>query len=383
MTNGAKINTDKQGSVHILIAPLDWGLGHATRCIPIIKFLTSKGFPVVVAADGPIAGLLGREFPTVEILPLPGYGLVYSARGRWSNMLKIISQLPKILTSVKRENRWLDKLLKKKKIGLVISDCRFGLHHKDVRCVLLTHQLTIKSPVKWIERWFRKWNYRFIQQFDECWVPDQEGFPNLAGEISHPKVLPNVPVKYIGCLSRFHYKPQAQYTYDVLIILSGPEPQRSVLENIIRKELPLLSQHQKIVLVRGLPHDEEMFRIPGITVFDHLPADELESLMLKSKIVISRSGYTTVMDIAKLRKKSVLVPTPGQTEQEYLAKYLSQHKWCATLDQDDFSLEKALQLANDFSYNEMEQMDMELYQQQVMQTIDTLPDTIFAPKLAT
>ncbi|HEX6181341.1 MAG TPA: glycosyltransferase, partial [Chitinophagaceae bacterium] len=319
----------------------------------------------------------------VEILPLTGYGLVYSAGGRKTNMWKIISQLPKILISIKRERRWLETVLKQRRVDLVISDCRFGLHHKNVISVLLTHQLTIKSPFKWAERWFRKWNYHFIQQFDECWVPDQEGFPNLAGEISHPTVLPNVPVKYIGCLSRFHYKPQSQFAYDVLIILSGPEPQRTVLENILLKELSLLSQHHRIVLVRGLPHDEEIFRIPGITVFDHLPASELETLMLKSKIVISRSGYTTVMDIVKLRKKSVLVPTPGQTEQEYLAEYLSQHKWCATLDQDDFSLETALQLANDFLYNEMEELDMELYKQQVMQTIDTLPHPIFAPKLAT
>ncbi len=383
MTNGAKINTDLQGNAHILIAPLDWGLGHATRCIPIIKFLTSKGFPVVVAADGPIATLLSREFPTVEILSLPGYGLVYSAGGRKSNMVKIIFQLPKILISIKREHRWLDTVIKKRRIDLVISDCRFGLYHKNVITVLLTHQLTIKSPFKWVERWFRKWNYRFIQRFDECWVPDQEGFPNLAGEISHPNVLPNVPVKYIGCLSRFEYKPHVHHGYDVLIILSGPEPQRTVLENILRKELPLRQQHHSIALVRGLPHDEETFRIPGITVFDHLPANELETLILKSKLVISRSGYTTVMDMVKLHKKSVLVPTPGQPEQEYLAKYLSQHNWCATLQQHEFSLEKALQLAANFTYNEMQELNMDLYQQQIMQTIDTLPHPIFAPKLTT
>ena len=382
MTNGAKINTVLQGNVHILIAPLDWGLGHATRCIPIIKFLTSKGFPVAVAAEGPIAKLLAREFPTVEIVPLPGYGLVYSAGGRRSNMLKIISQLPKILISIKQERRWLDTVLQKRRVDLVISDCRFGLHHKNVISVLLTHQLTIKSPLKWVERWFRKWNYRFIQQFDECWVPDQEGFPNLAGDISHPRILPNVPVKYIGCLSRFQYKPHVQHAYDVLIMLSGPEPQRTVFENIIRKELTLL-KHHRVALVRGLPHDEETFRMPGITVFDHLPANELETLILKSKLIISRSGYTTVMDIVKLHKQSVLVPTPGQPEQEYLAEYLSENKWCATLQQHEFSLEKALQIAAAFPYNEMQELNMELYQQQILQTIDSLSHPIFAPKLST
>lgn len=230
----------------------------------------------------------------------------------------------------------------------------------------------------------RKWNYHFIDQFNECWVPDQQGFPNLAGDISHPDVLPKVPVRYIGCLSRFEQTiAAARMQYDVLILLSGPEPQRTVLENRMLKELSSLSSTHRIALVRGLPADEEIFRIPGITVYDHLPAAALQTLMQTTKLLISRSGYTTVMDIAKLKLKSVLVPTPGQPEQEYLAEYLSHNKWCAFMPQHAFSLTKALKLADDFSYAPMQDLDMDLYKQEISQVTDTLPHAIFAPKFAT
>ena len=387
MTNGDKINSQTPRSFHILIAPLDWGLGHATRCIPIINFLLTKGFHVAIAASGPPANLLRQEFPTAEILPIPNYRLRYSAGGSWRNAFKIFFQLPKILISIKRENQWLDTIIKTRQINILISDCRFGLHHKDVFCVLMTHQLAIQSPLKWVERWFKKWNYHFINRFNECWVPDQQGFPNLAGEISHPSVLPSIPARYIGCLSRFDSDAtDTKHEHDLAIILSGPEPQRSLLENKLIKELSTQHDFGSIVLVRGLPNDAGALQLPGVTVFNHLPATQLKDIIVNSKLVISRSGYTSVMDIIKLGKMSVLIPTPGQPEQEYLGKYLSQQQWCATMEQHNFSLAKAVRLASTFAYRHPGELNMELYKEQVMQTIDSInkqpvenSPAIFAP----
>lgn len=363
MTNGDKINTETPTKLQILIAPLDWGLGHATRCIPIIKMLIACEQVVVLAAEGKQADLLRQEFPNLELLPLSGYRLSYS---KFRNLTgwKIFFQIPKILISIKQERRWLDTLLQKKQIDLVISDCRFGLHNKKVRTIFITHQLTIKSPMaKWTEKILRKMNYNFINKFNECWVPDFQGKQNLAGELSHPPSLPETPVKYIGGLSRFntsvHHTENKQY--DVLVILSGPEPQRSIWEKKILNDLQQYSG--RAALVRGLPGQQANINVPNTDIYNHLTAEQLNSIVLRSQLVISRPGYTTVMDLVKLRKKSVMVPTPGQSEQEYLGEYLMQQQLCVCMHQRAFTIRDALKKASLFSYKDMNEFDMEQYRQ--------------------
>lgn len=363
MTNGDKINTRTPTNLHILIAPLDWGLGHATRCIPIIKLLIDHGHTVILAAEGKQADLLRQEFPNLELLPLSGYRLSYS-RFHILTGWKIFFQIPKILISIKRENRWLDTLLTKKRVDLVISDCRFGFYNKAVRTVFITHQLTIKSPIgRWTDNFLRKLNYNFINRFNECWVPDFEGTQNLAGELSHPPSLPQTPVKYIGGLSRFDTTMQHANAkqYDVLIILSGPEPQRSIWEKKLLNDLH--HYNGKAALVRGLPGEHSTLQVKNTDVFNHLSAEELCSIALRSQLIISRPGYTTVMDVVKLRRKCVLVPTPGQSEQEYLGEYLMKQQLCVCVEQRHFSLQDALEKASLFAYRAMSGFDMELYKE--------------------
>ncbi|HYE55617.1 MAG TPA: glycosyltransferase [Chitinophagaceae bacterium] len=256
-----------------------------------------------------------------------------------------------------------------RKIDIVIADCRFGLYNKEAFCVLMTHQLTIKSPFgKWMERLLRKWNYNFINKFNECWVPDFSGNKNLAGELSHPPVMPQSRTKYIGWLSRINAAGDVERkTYDVAVILSGPEPQRTLLENIVLKELSAYSG--KAALVRGLPGETGNISLPAVTIFNHLSSDELSRLMMSSALIISRSGYTTVMDLVKIRKKSILIPTPGQPEQEYLGRYLMQQKLCVCMKQDEFSLAGALEMAAEFSYEDMSGFDMEYYKQAIINTL--------------
>lgn len=347
--------------MQILVAPLDWGLGHATRCIPIIQHLTRLGHQVILGASGKCLHLLNRQFPHLEILEIPGYNLSYSTKKRRLKW-KIFFQLSKILTAIKRENRWLATQMGSRKFDMVISDCRFGLHHPNAFCVFITHQLHIKSPFgKWTERFAQKNNYSYIHQFNECWVPDFESSNNLAGELSHPAKLPGIPVKYIGALSRFNgmmYDANAN-KFDVLVILSGPEPQRSILEKILLKELS--NYKGRAALVRGLPGETENIPVQNLTVFPHLPAQELCTLIANSDLIISRSGYTTIMDLVCLRKKSILIPTPGQTEQKYLGNYLMQKKLCVCIEQDKFSLDDALKQAAAFEYADMSGFDMNVY----------------------
>ena len=334
----------------ILVAPLDWGLGHATRIIPIIHELLHAGAEPWLAGEGAQESLLRQEFPGIPFLKLQGYRIRYASTGA-GMVTQMLIQSPRLLRIIKKENLWLDQMVKDHGIDGVISDNRYGLYHSRIPSIIITHQLAIKSPLgAWSERLIQNLNYRFINKFRHCWVPDNEGSQNLAGDLSHPVRKPAMPPVYIGPMSRFHRSGSKPNPGHILFILSGPEPQRSILEERIIKSVAHYNGHACIV--RGLPGDHSM--IPStnmIRFYNHLPALELNKEIENAEYVISRSGYSTVMDLAILEKKSILIPTPGQTEQEYLARYLQKTGFAYTVDQANFSLENTLQKAGAFPYS--------------------------------
>lgn len=335
------INKTRSGK-RVLVAPLDWGLGHATRCIPVIHELLHQGFEVLVAAEKKQAQLLHSEFPGITILGLEGYNISYS-KSKFFFFFNMLLQAPRILRTVKRENRWLQKVIDDHGIDIVISDNRFGLYSKKAHCIFITHQLFIATGNSLTEKTAQRINYQYIRKYDECWVPDAGDGLSLAGRLSHPEKKPAVPVKYIGPLTRFVFEEKTK-NIDLLFLLSGPEPQRSLLENILIQQAANI-KGKKIVLVRGLPGNDEPLKVSGIETFSHLPAAALNDVILRSGIVIARSGYSTVMDLAVLRSKAVFIPTPGQTEQEYLAEYLSGKNGCIPVSQDQFDLSEVLRIA--------------------------------------
>ena len=332
----------------ILIAPLDWGLGHATRCIPLIHLILKNNFRVLIAAEGAIASLLSTEFPHAEVLPLQGYRIRYS-QYKNSFFLKMFLQAPGIWQRIRSERKWLKDTAHKYNLVAVISDNRYGLSINGISSVFITHQLHIKTGYAMTDWLVNLVNHRYIRQFNNCWVPDCPGSDNLSGELSHPGNVTGSNVQFIGKLSRFHFK-ETVGIYDACILLSGPEPQRTILEKKILAQLP--AKNKSVVLVRGLPmhNKNELPDLPGVTVYNHLPAKELCSILLQSKLVIARSGYSSIMDLVSLRRKAILVPTPGQTEQEYLAAYLHQRKIAMCTAQDDFSMEEACAAASTFPY---------------------------------
>lgn len=259
-------------------------------------------------------------------------------------------QLPRILNSIWREGRWLKRKVAGHGIDAVISDNRYGLYHKKIPCIFITHQLCIKVPGgKRAERWIQKINYRFIQRFTACWVPDLAARPGLAGDLSHPDLQPALPVTYIGPLSRFEKLNLPEIAQHLLVLLSGPEPQRTLLEEKLISEL--VHYNGTATLVRGLPGNASMMPSTNmIRIYNHLPQEVLNEELHKAGMVICRSGYSTLMDLAALSKKSILVATPGQTEQEYLAQLHLQQKSASTAEQSSFSLAEALDKANLFSF---------------------------------
>ncbi len=340
--------SQKQISVRVLVAPLDWGLGHATRCIPVIYEFLRQGASVTIATDGAPETLLKKEFPQLNYLTLIGYNVTYS-KTKAGFLFRLIRQLPRLINVKKKEQRWLQKTIGTHPFDVIVSDNRFGLYSKKVPAIFITHQLHIKSPLgKWMDRFLQKINYRFINRFTQCWVPDDAGLSSLAGALSHPIVLPLTPVKYIGPLSRLKKQTTPETAKHLFISLSGPEPQRSILEKKIRQAIKEIDY--TVTLVCGLPGEVVIEQEERLTVYNHLDAVQYAEELQKASFVICRGGYSTIMDVLLLQKKAVLIPTPGQGEQEYLAQWLQQNKLAIAMEQHNFSLVEAIARANAFTY---------------------------------
>jgi len=319
----------------ILVAPLNWGLGHATRCIPIIRALLAAQHRVIIGSDGSALQLLQKEFPDLTSVTLPSYSIQYAKKGE-DFKKKMILQSPLILKAIYKEHRLLHQLLDTYHITGVISDNRLGLFTRRVPTVFMTHQLQVLSgATTWVTT---KIHHRFIKKFDECWVPDVDGHFNLSGQLGHLKKH-NFPVKYIGALSRFK-KEKLPMKYDALVLLSGPEPQRGVLEDILKKELK--KYNGSVLFVRGVltEEEEEPIQKENLKIVNYLTSEALETAINSSGFVISRSGYTTILDLSVLEKKAFFIPTPGQTEQEYLAERLHKKGIVPYVSQDKFTIKK-------------------------------------------
>ena len=334
----------------VLVAPLDWGLGHTIRCIPIIKELLENDCEVIVACNPKQKKILSQEFPLISFVDLTGYDISYGG-SRLTTTLKLIGQTPKILMAVKREHSWLSAFLANNRVDVVISDNRYGLSSSFVRSVFITHQLRLKTGLgKAIDDAVQHKLYSLINRFSLCWVPDSPDLiMNAAGGLSHPRQLPVAPVEYIGCLSRLHKCSEHVIKNDLVIILSGPEPQRTILEAILLRELKTFNG--TALIVRGLQDPEPLPSFDKISIINYASASELNKLICTAGIIICRAGYTSVMDMLKLGKKAILIPTPGQAEQEYLAKHLEKNKLAVIAQQEGFRLQTAVEAANGTTLN--------------------------------
>ena len=372
-----KINNPVVKRIKILVAPLDWGLGHATRCIPVIKELVNQKCEVWVAAAGTQRTLLKEEFPFLPFVELPGYGIKYG-NNRAFTILRLLFSVPKILIRIKREKAWLRSFQAAEEPDAVISDNRYGLHAPGLFSVFITHQLRIRTPFgRLADGWLQRINYRAIRSFSRCWIPDVEGPLSLAGELSHPARLPVITTRYIGWLSRLETPADRSGAdpSDLLVLLSGPEPQRTVLEQKILQQAA--SWSGPITLIRGLPEGGRPINPPiNMIIHDHLPAKALAAIIDKAAIVLSRAGYSTIMDLMKLGKKAILIPTPGQTEQEYLGAWLAGQRLALCVEQSAFSLPQAMAAARNFPFTHAITTDDDLLRQETRSLLDQLRSRI-------
>lgn len=335
----------------LLIAPLDWGLGHTTRCIPIIRYLLSLDHRILFAGDESQRDFIKKTFPGIDTVHLEGYHVHYgkTAGGlAWS----LVKQLPGIFTRIRQEHKWLNDLVGSGEVDAVISDNRYGLYHRDIPSVFITHQLSVRTGAGGrADKIFRSLHYRYINRFHACWVPDLPGDGSLAEGLSHPDVLPR-QTHYIGWLSHLAPLPGAREKKPetrLLILLSGPEPQRSILSEILWKQC--LEYPFPIVFIEGSAGCKPQGDIPAhITWKDRVAREELQPLLESASLVICRSGYSTLMDLMLLGKKAVIIPTPGQTEQEYLADRLHRKKFFYTASQEDLRLDRIIRETGEFHF---------------------------------
>lgn len=331
----------------ILIAPLDWGLGHAARCIPVIKKLLEKNVEVFLGGSGISGKFLQMEFPHLPYEEIPGYEVSYSLKLPMS--IAMLRQAPGILRSIQQERKWLEEKLEKDKIDIVISDHRYGLHNKKACCVFMGHQLFISAggnellePVLW------KVNKSYIENFDLCWIPDMPGEQNASGKLSHKSDIP-FKHSFIGLLSRLESKKNQTISKKnkVAFILSGLEPLRTELENKLIDQAVSLEEGQYI-LVRGSNENLQRTLPFNWEVINIADSKTSSQILNDTEMVVSRSGYSSIMDYLITRTKALLIPTPGQTEQEYLAKYHYESNHFYTVNQAQLELAKDLKLASTY-----------------------------------
>lgn len=336
------INFDvqKQGKKKILIGCLDWGLGHTTRSMAIIQQLISQSAMVYVAANETQQKILKQQFPELQYLSLSGYNIQYG-KTSFGTAFKILLQIPKILKAIKYEHKQVSIWQHQFKFTHIISDNRYGFYATNTHNIFITHQLQIWLKYRFLNACIRWLHYRFLKPFSACWVPDLQGKQNLAGKLSHPISMPKMPVQYIGPLVyQQQNAPNSATTKQVCCLLSGPEPQRSIVEQKLYN-IALQMPHLHFIMVRGLPENKQsppLLATENIEIVPFANRSRLKQIIDASEIVVCRSGYTSIMELTSWNKKMICIPTPGQTEQVYLAQHLANQQQAVTIKQKHLSL---------------------------------------------
>ncbi len=326
---------------------MNWGLGHATRTSVVIHALLNRGHEVVIGADGKALTFLQNEFPKLKCIRVKDVSVNY-ANTAFLSLVNYVRIAFSIFSNRRKEQQLLQEINATEQFDVIISDNRYGLYLQDVHSILITHQTQLKTPFLsgFINAQLQKW----LTKFNEVWVPDFEG-SLLSGELSNGSLNHK---KYVGVLSRFTHEDNAPIVYDCLYLLSGPEPQRTSLEKglsqIIRTH-PYPSQEgnknlsltpsiggERIVFVRGTKQASKISFPSNVKVIDFATTDELQQLLNSSKYIICRGGYSTIMDVVAVKKSALLIPTPHQYEQAYLAKYLSDKNYFSTTSQNNIEL---------------------------------------------
>jgi hypothetical protein len=329
----------------VLVCPLDWGLGHASRMIQVIDRYIACGYKVILAGAGKSGELLKTSFPQLTFIPMPSPVIRYPDKGQCL-IPSLIWQLPKMLFSAIHEHHLVKKIVFAYGVNIIVSDNRYGLFCRHAHSIFVTHQISPVLPVllRWIEYPLYLIIRSIILQYDECWIPDYaDSQQNLSGKLSHRFKLP-ANARYVGIMSRFNLKDKrkegtSSEKYELVVVLSGPEPQLGIINELVIRQA--LTIPNKTLIISGLREPTMPLPETGnlqLTAVSHLESGEFGCAMLQANLIVCRSGYSGIMDLIALGKTAILVPTPGQPEQKYLAAYLSDKGWFSSVLQHELDL---------------------------------------------
>jgi uncharacterized protein (TIGR00661 family) len=323
--------------MRVIYGICSWGLGHATRSLPVIRELLEENNDLTVISHGRSLELLKKELGSnIDYYDIPDYPMLLSAEPR-QFMAKSIIYWPLFIRSIQSGISNVKKIIDKKKFDVIISDARYDMLNKTVRTFFISHQIRIMNPlrIKILETGSELFNDFFFKRFNGIIVPDYKE-DNLSGDLSHNlKKINEKKIHYVGVLSDFK-KKKIKKDIDYLISITGPEPQRTILE----KKLLLQANDLvgNIAITLGKTEEKEYSTQENIEIFSFLTKEERENLLNRSKLVISRSGYSTILDLAVIGAKALMTPTPGQIEQEYLSRYHNSKGTFYSVNQDKINL---------------------------------------------
>ena len=322
----------------VLVTPLDWGLGHATRLTPIIDYLVER-HQVIIAASGRGYFFLKRRYPSLKIIRVPALRLRYWRSRKLFNIGLVFIGI-KLMINYLVDRLWLAWAVRHWHIDVVISDNRFGMHVHKASTFFITHQLFPIFPggLKFIEPLALRLYHGIIRKYDMCLVPDNpEGEAHLTGELSRPPK--DIKVKYLGPLSRFYdMKCKGKQDYDIVVIVSGIEPYRQFMIDCLYGIL--LNKDYKVLIISGRPDKDFEDKDENVHIVSHLEDRELCEYIRGARIIIARAGYSTIMDLVAMQRPAIIIPTPGQTEQEYIANWLDDKRMFQMQEQSFIGLEQ-------------------------------------------
>lgn len=335
----------------VLVGALSWGLGHATRTLCIVRDLLERGHKITIVACGRALDLFKRECPTCEFIHLEDYPPPYTKSSLF--WVKFAGYIPRMLKGLEKEHVAIQKIIEDRGFDMVLSDNRYGIYHPDVPSFFITHQPRFKFPtfLRPIEFIGEMFTWAHMRNFTRVLVPDSgDQAENLAGSLAHQLRLLKSPFAYYcGMLSSVQ-KMDVPEDVDYFITISGPEPQRTAFEKIILEQVSDLDDGKnKIVITLGMPETHDVRKVgKNITIYGHLDRDKQQEMMNRAKMIVSRSGYTTVMELVELGKNALFVPTPGQTEQVYLSEYYEQIGTFHSVAQHEIKLAEDIEAARKY-----------------------------------
>lgn len=333
----------------IIVSPLSWGLGHVTRDAPIVDYLLEKGHEIVFVATGRALTYARRRYADCRAIELPDMPPPYSKTRFFVPMF--LKFIPRMLRAIREEHERSQRIFDEVKPDLIFSDNRYGIWSRDIPSFILSHQIRLKTPpaLSPLEVFTEAWARSHLKHFTRVIVPDYDGQQTLSGRLSHDLCFwSRDELYYAGQLSTIR---PAELPQDVAVFisLSGPEPQRTVLEEIIRQQVASIEHMGKIVVTLGKPEAANKETLgQNVECFSFLPSERQQEMMNRARLVVSRSGYTTVMELAELGRRALYIPTPGQTEQEYLSRYYEEHGMYHSVSQYKLDLVRDVEAASRF-----------------------------------